>query len=64
MRDQAVKVEEVLQMFSQISMSAITSNTNVSLQNWYVVVCLINRFYTKDDYSCHDHRYIKYKWRL
>ena len=30
MRDQAVKVEEILQTFSQICMSAITSNTNVS----------------------------------
>ena len=30
MGDQAVKVEEVLQTFSQICMVAITSNTNVS----------------------------------
>ena len=30
MRDQAVKVEEVLQTFSQICMAAITSNANVS----------------------------------
>ena len=31
MRDQAAKVEEVLQMFSQICMSAITCNKDVSL---------------------------------
>ena len=30
MRDQAVKVEEVLQTFSQICMAAITSNKDVS----------------------------------
>ena len=30
MRDQTVKVEEVLQTFSQICMAAITSNKDVS----------------------------------
>ena len=36
MRDQAVKVEEVLQIFSQICMAAITSNKDKNVS--FVVV--------------------------
>ena len=39
MRDQTVKVEEVLQTFSQICLTAITSNKDVSFVVVQYVLC-------------------------